>query len=278
MPLEFVFVRGADAIADDPILRSNEAGEGQLHSMHEYVVPGLAKLVGEKPLEGRWKDRAAASGNTYYAAYLHEGGEVKSIVSGVITKTNLMRVINTATLPDLRGRGYLLATLSHLVMSHSEGVRAIDATLTSGLKAAEIPGVGLDEVKAILAAANEIVATPAAESLTARQRMMAALEIADNTEGKRVYAALNEGDFWGKSNFAIMEKLFGKFSQTGRLRFEVGNDTHNINFAPEFGLTKELSDFCAVVLDGFHGHSGGVAEASAARLDGGARGVALGAD
>jgi hypothetical protein len=56
MPSEFKFILGASAIEADKMLKSDpKTGKGQLHSMHEYVVNGLAALDGKgKTLEQRW--------------------------------------------------------------------------------------------------------------------------------------------------------------------------------------------------------------------------------
>lgn len=85
MTLRFAFVRGAEEIGKDPVLKSNEVGEGRLHSMHEYVAPGLAKLSKDgKNLSQRWRDREVANKYDYYAAYLvDENGKVASIITGI---------------------------------------------------------------------------------------------------------------------------------------------------------------------------------------------------
>lgn len=252
--MKFSFALGADAIRQDPILKSDENGEGQLHKMHEFVVAGLAKKdASGKVLEQRWKAREEANNYSYFAGYFHEEGDVKSIVSGIITKNGDLRIINTATLPELRKQGFLEATICE-VINHNQQSKNIESTLSSGIKATNFGTI--EDVKAVINLANQKDVQeidPEIEKKFGKVfgKAICSLKDAPDAVSQAICQALVDLDISQKPNFAAAKSFLDKSPQA-KLVLEVGSDSGNVNFSPRVEMSRELSEVCSVITENFY--------------------------
>jgi hypothetical protein len=266
MPLKFCFVRGAENIGKDERLKSGPDGSGQLYSMHEYVVPTLLRLVGKKNLEQRWADREVTNNYEYYAGYLYddETGEVKSIVSGTITKDETtkdetMRFTNTATSPDLRKDGFLTATIAQLILHCNENriVNKFDATVSSQIKAeGGFAGLDFAQIKDAVAAINSRQTESSPENTRLYGERIGKLMTSAEETSPIIYGTLKADSFgadgfWNLPKFQMLRGLVEKAPGDLRMILEVGSDSKTVTFVPKVELTRELVGFCEDLLTSF---------------------------
>ena len=237
-----VFVLGTRNMLENKHLKLDEKGEGQLHFMHEFVVPGLAKLDGSgKNLIQRWADREAKNGYQYFAYYQHEGDQIKSIITGVVYKDGNMAVMNTATLPELRKQGFIENGLYGLI---------VDIAKEESFKTANLAGslsTGVDSRK-LFTNAEEAKKAVAEINAAGFRYESSGLEVAGvlSDHAKIAFNAMKESNLWKKDNFAVMNAISEKLSSASKpkMEFVVGGDTGNINLSPTIAITKELVTYC----------------------------------
>lgn len=121
---QFHFIIGCHDIKKDKILCATHE-DNQFFQMHQITVPTLTDINKEgKNLVERWEDRDNEKGKNRFIAYIEKDGVVCSMVSGRIVQNEAI-VINTATRPEFRRKGYYKAVLANLVKELKENHKEI---------------------------------------------------------------------------------------------------------------------------------------------------------
>ncbi|MBL0725824.1 MAG: hypothetical protein JJW01_02615 [Alphaproteobacteria bacterium] len=237
--LTFNFILGAENIKQNPMLSSIQGG--QLFKMHKFVAPSLAFQTSEGYLEDRWAKRGPAVSGEYFVAYLSKDGEVKSIVSG-IKKEKDLHIMNTATLPELRQKGYLKAVLYNLVLSLSKNypkVENIHGLLSSGVPTGKHPEITLEALQEINERSNKIRFIQDKKAKNYGETIGKTVQaLKENKEGQKIHEDIIDNPGY---NFKIAEKALAETSKVTEAYAGMTKGT-NFNFTPYIKSNSNLTE------------------------------------
>lgn len=238
---KFDFILGAENMKHNTMLSSKQ--EGQLFKMHKYVVPSLDFQAKDGYLEDRWAKREQSGAGDYFIAYLHRNGKVESMVSGTIKGKDLY-VINTATLPERRQKGYLKSVLCNLIIYLAENNSEIGDIFVS--KSTRIPVTQYTEItEEVLQEINE--QSNKIESVEDQKAQVygdtigrTVQAIKNHNKGKEFYDKITDKPPYNK--FAVAKKLLDEASKVTKPRAKIQKGS-SFNFTPYVEQDPELTSY-----------------------------------
>jgi len=259
------FVLGAQNLVHHPDLSLNQEGEGKLFDLHQMVVEDLEKLVNKKNLIERWIDRESANDYKYFAFYQKDSDDnIISIITGVI-KDDVLTVINTATVDNLRRSGFMEHCIYSLVLDKNiEAIKSFDGCLNTEInKISQYQSTPLlqknfkDNYQKILNLINQDIANNSLARVLEDDYSITR-ENPNEDQKKELFHAnrllqeIRSSNLWKKINFQVLKKISTVYSSSSKpssdkfqFRFEIGVPSNNINLVPYLDNSRDLKVFVA---------------------------------
>jgi len=229
------------------------------------VVEDLEKLVNKKNLIERWIDRESANDYKYFAFYQKDSDDnIISIITGVI-KDDVLTVINTATVDNLRRSGFMENCIYSLVSDKNiEEIKSFKASLNTEInKISQHKSTPLlqknfnENYQKILNLINQDIANNSLDRVLEVDYSITR-ENPNEDQKKELFHAnrllqeIRSSNLWTKKNFQVLKKISTVYSLSSKtnsdkfqFRFEIGVPSNNINLVPQIDNSRDLKVFVA---------------------------------